>query len=166
MRRVCVFFAAAVGARPDYALAAETLGRAVAARGLGLVFGGGAVGLMGVVSRTALAAGAAVTGIIPHGLVTREAGNGDLPDLRVVASMHERKAMMAELSDGFLVLPNFTAQEEVDAMRKRAGEIVDAFEPSTFTVFSTKGQVRRGYRFVGVRGGLSYLESRNSLGQE
>ena len=60
--------------------------------------------------------------------------------------------------DGFLVLPNFTAQEEVDAMRKRAGEIVDAFEPSTFTVFSTKGQVRRECGFVCERGGASCLE--------
>lgn len=118
MHRVCVFCASAVGARPDYALAAETLGRAIAARGLGLVFGGGAVGLMGVVSRTALAAGAPVTGIIPHGLVSREAGNGDIADLRIVASMHERKAMMAELSDGFLVLPGGygTLEEAVEAL--------------------------------------------------
>ena len=105
MRRVCVFCGSAVGARPEYAEAAEALGRAIAARGLGLVFGGGAVGLMGIVSRAVLAAGGAVTGIIPHGLVVREAGNRDLTDLRIVASMHERKAMMAEMSDGFLVLP-------------------------------------------------------------
>ncbi|HWT07940.1 MAG TPA: TIGR00730 family Rossman fold protein [Roseomonas sp.] len=118
MRRVCVFCASAPGARPDYAQAAERLGQAIAARGLGLVFGGGAVGLMGVVSRAALAAGAEVTGIIPHGLVMREAGNRDLPDLRVVASMHERKALMAELSDGFLVLPGGfgTLEEAVEAL--------------------------------------------------
>ena len=118
LRRVCVFCASAVGARPDYAQAAEALGRAIAARGLGLVYGGGAVGLMGVVSRAALAAGAPVTGIIPHGLVSREAGNGDVADLRIVASMHERKAMMAELSDGFLVLPGGygTLEEAVEAL--------------------------------------------------
>ncbi|BDG70112.1 TIGR00730 family Rossman fold protein [Roseomonas fluvialis] len=118
MRRVCVFCGSAAGARPEYAQEAEALGRAIAARGLGLVFGGGAVGLMGIVSRAALAAGAEVTGIIPHGLVMREAGNRDLPDLRVVASMHERKAMMAEMSDGFVVLPGGygTLEEAVEAL--------------------------------------------------
>jgi uncharacterized protein (TIGR00730 family) len=118
MRRVCVFCGSAAGARPEYAEAAAALGRAIAARGLGLVFGGGAVGLMGIVSRAALAAGAEVTGIIPHGLVMREAGNRDLPDLRVVASMHERKAMMAEMSDGFVVLPGGygTLEEAVEAL--------------------------------------------------
>lgn len=118
MRRVCVFCGSAAGARPDYAAVAEALGRAIAARGLGLVFGGGAVGLMGIVSRAALAAGAPVTGIIPHGLVMREAGNGDLPDLRVVGSMHERKALMAEMSDGFVVLPGGygTLEEAVEAL--------------------------------------------------
>lgn len=118
MRRVCVFCGSAVGARPDYARDAEALGRAIAARGLGLVYGGGAVGLMGVVSHAVLAAGGAVTGIIPHGLVKREAGNGELADLRVVASMHERKAMMADMSDGFLVLPGGygTLEEAVEAL--------------------------------------------------
>lgn len=118
MRRVCVFCGSATGARPEYAAVAESLGRAVAARGMGLVFGGGAVGLMGVVSRAALAAGAPVTGIIPHGLVMREAGNRDLADLRIVASMHERKAMMAEMSDGFVVLPGGygTLEEAVEAL--------------------------------------------------
>jgi uncharacterized protein (TIGR00730 family) len=118
MRRVCVFCGSSTGARPEYAAAAEALGRAIAARGMGLVFGGGAVGLMGIVSRAALAAGAPVTGIIPHGLVMREAGNGELEDLRVVASMHERKALMAELSDGFVVLPGGfgTLEEVVEAL--------------------------------------------------
>jgi hypothetical protein len=118
MRRVCVFCGSAAGARPEYAQEAAALGRAIAERGLGLVFGGGAVGLMGIVSRAAVAAGAPVTGIIPHGLVMREAGNRDLADLRVVASMHERKAMMAEMSDGFIVLPGGygTLEEAVEAL--------------------------------------------------
>lgn len=118
MRRVCVFCGSSTGVRPDYAAAAESLGRAIAARGMGLVFGGGAVGLMGIVSRAAQAAGAPVTGIIPHGLVMREAGERALKDLRIVASMHERKAMMAELSDGFLVLPGGygTLEEVVEAL--------------------------------------------------
>ncbi len=73
-----MFCGSAAGARPDYARDAEALGRAIAARGLGLVFGGGAIGLMGIVSRAVIAAGGEVTGIIPHGLVMREAGNRDL----------------------------------------------------------------------------------------
>ncbi|MBR0651321.1 TIGR00730 family Rossman fold protein [Roseomonas terrae] len=118
MRRVCVFCASSMGSRPDYAEAAEALGRAIAKRGLGLVYGGGAVGLMGVVSRAVIAAGGEVIGIIPHGLVVREAGSRDLMDLRVVGSMHERKAMMAELSDGFVVLPGGygTLEEAVEAL--------------------------------------------------
>ena len=118
MRRICVFCGSAAGARPEYAAAAEALGRAIAARGMGFVFGGGAVGLMGIASRAAQAAGAPVTGIIPHGLVMREAGNRDLPDLRVVASMHERKALMAEMADGFAVLPGGygTLEEVVEAL--------------------------------------------------
>jgi uncharacterized protein (TIGR00730 family) len=118
MRRVCVFCGSAAGARPDYAREAEALGRAIAARGMGLVFGGGAVGLMGIVARAAQAAGAPVTGIIPHGLVAREAGARDLADLRIVDSMHERKALMAELSDGFVVLPGGfgTLEEAIEAL--------------------------------------------------
>ncbi|MCA3272186.1 MAG: TIGR00730 family Rossman fold protein [Roseomonas sp.] len=105
MRRVCVFAGSAAGARPEYAAAASALGREIAARGLGLVYGGGGVGLMGAVSAAAQDAGAEVIGIIPHGLVAREAGAKQLKNMRVVASMHERKALMAELSDGFIVLP-------------------------------------------------------------
>jgi uncharacterized protein (TIGR00730 family) len=118
MRRVCVFCGSAAGARPDYAREAEALGRAIAARGMGLVFGGGAVGLMGIVARAAQAAGAPVTGIIPHGLVAREAGARDLADLRIVDSMHERKALMAELSDGFVVLPGGfgTLEEAIESL--------------------------------------------------
>ena len=105
MRRVCVFAGSSPGARPEYATAAAALGREIAARGLGLVYGGGGVGLMGAVSAAAQDAGTEVIGIIPHGLVAREAGAKQLKDMRVVGSMHERKALMAELSDGFIVLP-------------------------------------------------------------
>jgi len=118
MRRICVFCGSSTGMRPEYRAAATALGRAIAARGMGLVFGGGAVGLMGTVSDAALAAGAPVTGIIPHGLVAREVGNGRVADLRVVASMHERKALMAEMSDGFAVLPGGygTLEEVIEAL--------------------------------------------------
>jgi len=105
IRRVCVFCGASSGARPVYAETAAALGQEIAARGLGLVYGGGHVGLMGVVADAALAAGAHVTGVIPEALLRREVGHGALTDLRVVGSMHERKAMMAELSQGFIVLP-------------------------------------------------------------
>jgi uncharacterized protein (TIGR00730 family) len=77
----------------------------MARRNIGLVFGGGHVGLMGVMADTVLAAGGHVTGVIPHGLVVRELAHTGLPDLRVVSSMHERKALMAELSDAFVALP-------------------------------------------------------------
>lgn len=118
MKRVCVFCGSSPGRRPAYAEAAAALGREIAARGLGLVYGGGAVGLMGAVAEAARTAGAEVTGIIPHGLMVREAAKRDLPGLRVVATMHERKALMAELSDGFVVLPGGfgTLEEAVEAL--------------------------------------------------
>jgi uncharacterized protein (TIGR00730 family) len=118
MRRVCVFCGSAEGRRPVYREAAAALGRAIAARGLGLVYGGGAVGLMGVVAEAALAAGAEVTGVIPGGLLRREVGLRSVPDLRVVDTMHERKALMAELADGFVVLPGGygTLEEAIETL--------------------------------------------------
>jgi uncharacterized protein (TIGR00730 family) len=105
LRRVCVFCGSSSGARPAYAQAAEKLGRLLAARGIGLVYGGSHLGLMGTVADAARAAGAAVTGVIPQMLVDKEAAHRGLADLRVVASMHERKALMAELADGFIAMP-------------------------------------------------------------
>ena len=105
MRRICVFCGSNPGASPVYAETARTLGETLAGRGLGLVYGGGNVGLMGAVADGALAAGGEVIGVIPHTLVLREVAHRGLTELRVVDSMHERKAMMAELADGFLVLP-------------------------------------------------------------
>ncbi|HYF07856.1 MAG TPA: TIGR00730 family Rossman fold protein [Acetobacteraceae bacterium] len=118
MRRVCVFCGARTGARPEYEAAAIATGREIASRGLGLVYGGGAIGLMGAVARGAREAGGEVIGIIPHGLVAREAASRDLPDLRIVSSMHERKALMAEMSDGFLALPggHGTLEEAVETL--------------------------------------------------
>lgn len=118
MRRVCVFCGSAAGGRPGYRQAAVALGRAIAARGLGLVYGGGSVGLMGVVARAARSAGAEVIGVIPRGLLRREVGMDDLPDLRVVGTMHERKATMAELADGFVALPGGygTLEEAVETL--------------------------------------------------
>jgi uncharacterized protein (TIGR00730 family) len=105
VRRVCVFCGASSGRLPAYAAAARALGAAVAARGLGLVYGGGRVGLMGAVADAALAAGGEVLGVIPQELVDRELGHGGVTKLHVVGSLHERKALMAELSDGFVALP-------------------------------------------------------------
>ena len=105
MRRVCVFCGASSGRSPAYAEAARSLGATLARRGLGLVYGGGRVGLMGAVADGALGGGGEVVGVIPQELVDRELAHGGLGELRVVGSLHERKALMAELSDGFVALP-------------------------------------------------------------
>ncbi|SDI03306.1 LOG family protein [Pseudomonas panipatensis] len=105
LRSVCVFCGASPGASPIYRDAAEALGRHLAERGLRLVYGGGAVGLMGLVADAALAAGGEVIGIIPQSLKDAEIGHTGLSRLEVVDGMHARKARMAELSDAFIALP-------------------------------------------------------------
>lgn len=105
MKRICVFCGASPGRDPRYVEAARALGRELVERGLELVYGGGSVGLMGTVADAALAAGAPVTGVIPQVLQIRELAHKGLTTLHVVGSMHERKALMAELSDGFIALP-------------------------------------------------------------
>jgi uncharacterized protein (TIGR00730 family) len=105
MERLCVFSGSSPGARPDYTRAAEELGRALAARGIGLVYGGASVGLMGALADAMLDAGGDAVGVIPQALVDREIAHPGLSDLRIVGSMHERKALMAELADGFVALP-------------------------------------------------------------
>ena len=104
-KRLCVFCGSSHGANPAYAEAAKTAGNELARRGIGLVYGGGNVGLMGVIADAVLAAGGDVIGVIPEALMAKEVGHRGLPDLRVVKTMHERKALMAELSDGFVALP-------------------------------------------------------------
>ena len=105
MRRVCVCCGASSGRSPAYADAARALGATIAERRLGLVYGGGRVGLMGAVTDATLAAGGEATGVIPQELVDRELAHSGLTDLRVVGSLHERKALMAELADAFVALP-------------------------------------------------------------
>jgi len=105
LRRVTVFSGSRPGARPSFAEDAARLGRAMAARGVGLVYGGASVGLMGVLADAALAAGGEAVGVIPRGLARKEIAHAGLTELRVVETMHERKAMMADLSDGFIALP-------------------------------------------------------------
>ena len=105
LRSVCVFCGASPGHDTRYAAAATAVGTELARRGIELVYGGGRLGLMGTVADAALAAGGRVTGVIPAGLVDRELAHRDVTELRVVATLHERKAVMAELADAFLALP-------------------------------------------------------------
>ncbi len=105
MKRICVFCGSSLGARPAYLEAARRLGEVLARRGVGLVYGGASVGLMGIVADAALAAGGEAIGVIPGALQQKEIAHGRLTKLHVVGSMHERKAKMAELSDGFVALP-------------------------------------------------------------
>jgi hypothetical protein len=104
LRRVCVYCGSSEGDRPAYRRAAEDLATALARRGIGVVYGGASVGLMGAVADAALAAGGEVVGVIPQSLVDREIAHPGV-DLRIVATMHERKALMADLADAFVALP-------------------------------------------------------------
>jgi len=103
--KICVFTGSRQGSRPPYVEAAKELGRLLVERGYGIVYGGGNVGLMNVIANTMLELHGHVTGVIPDTLVSKEVAHQGLSDLRVVGSMHERKALMAELSDGFIAMP-------------------------------------------------------------
>ena len=105
MKRLCVFCGSSPGANGAYREAAEGLGRLLAREGIGLIYGGASVGLMGAVADAALAAGGEVTGVIPRALEEKEIAHPGLTALHVVGSMHERKALMTELVDGFIALP-------------------------------------------------------------
>ena len=112
MKSLCVFCGSHSGVDPSYEMTARTLGRTLAESGIELVYGGGHVGLMGAVANAALAAGGDVTGVMPKALVNREIAHTGLTRLHVVGSMHERKAMMSELSEGFVALPGGTGTLE------------------------------------------------------
>ena len=118
MRRICVFCGSSFGSRPEYRQAAAEVGGLLARKSVGLVYGGSNVGLMSVVADTVLAGGGDVIGVIPDALVAKEVAHRGLPDLRVVSSMHERKALMAELSSAFLALPGGfgTLEEFIEAV--------------------------------------------------
>lgn len=105
MKRICVFCGSSVGANSEYEHAAREMGKVLVSRGIGLVYGGGNVGLMGVIADTVLDAGGEVIGVIPAALADREVAHTGLTDLRIVDSMHTRKAMMADLSDAFIAMP-------------------------------------------------------------
>jgi len=105
LHRVCVFCGSSTGVRREYRESAEAIAIHLAKRRVDVVFGGGCVGLMGVVADTTLAHGGHVIGVIPSAMVAREIAHRGVPDLRIVSSMHERKALMASLSDAFIALP-------------------------------------------------------------
>ena len=105
MKRICVFCGSSLGTRNEYAEAAVHLGGVLAKRNIGLVYGGGNVGLMGVIADAVLEAGGEVIGVIPHSLAQREIEHQGLTQLHVVDSMHTRKAMMADLADAFIAMP-------------------------------------------------------------
>lgn len=103
--RICVFCGSNTGTDPAYVEAAQSLGRLFAREGIALVYGGGSVGLMGQLADAVLGSGGEVIGVIPHALWAREVGHRGLTDLRIVDTMHDRKAMMADLADAFIALP-------------------------------------------------------------
>ena len=105
MKRIAVYCGSNKGTRPEYAAAAQALGELLAREKIELVYGGGMVGLMGVVADEVLQNGGHVIGVIPEKLMIKEVAHEKLPDLRVVKNMHERKALMEELADGFIALP-------------------------------------------------------------
>ena len=105
MKRVCVFCGSKTGKRPAYAEAARGLATAIVRRGLGMVYGAGQIGLMGILADAALRAGGEVVGVIPQALVDKELAHSGLTQMHIVGSMHERKARMADLSDAFIALP-------------------------------------------------------------
>ena len=117
MRRICVFCGSNVGSRPSYAAAARELAIELGRRQLGLVYGGGHAGLMGILADAALANGVVVTGVITEQLQILERGHSGLTESRTVGTMHERKAVMANMSDGFIALPGgFGTFEELCEM--------------------------------------------------
>src|SRR5215469_12575323 len=105
MQRICVFCGSSSGSQPIYAEMARAVGEELAGRGLGVVYGGSSIGLMGALADAALAAGGEVIGVLPRGLFRREVAHKNLTELHEVGSMHERKALMADFADGFIALP-------------------------------------------------------------
>jgi len=128
MRRICVFSGSSPGRLNGYREAAVRLGTLLARRKIGLVYGGAAVGLMGAVADVAMAAGGEVIGVIPRALVEREVAHTGLNDLRIVGSMHERKALMADLADAFIALPG------------GIGTFEEIFEAWTWTQLGTQAK--------------------------
>jgi hypothetical protein len=158
IRRLCVYAGSNAGARPEYAEAAAELARLMAARGIGLVYGGGKVGLMGVLADTVLDAGGEAIGIIPQALMEREVGHAGLTELRVVASMHERKALMAELSDGFVAVPGGIGTLE---------ELIEVFTWSQLGIHAKPcGMLDAAGFYAGLAGFLDHMVGEGFLRHE
>jgi uncharacterized protein (TIGR00730 family) len=149
MRRLCVYAGSNPGARPDYREAAAALAECMAARDVGLVYGGGKVGLMGVLADTILAAGGEAIGVMPQPLVNREIAHAGLTELKVVGSMHERKALMAELADGFVAVPGGIGTLE---------ELVEVFTWSQLGIHAKPcGVLDAGGFYTGLSGFLDHM---------
>lgn len=162
MQRICVFCGSSAGERPAYAEAARQTAQALVERKLGLVYGGGRVGLMGIVADRVLELGGEVIGIMPRALVEKEIEHRGLTELHVVDSMHERKAMMADLADGFIALPGGfgTFEEFCEVLTwaqlgyhaKPCGllNVADYYAPllSLFDHAVAEGFVRTGHRSI------------------
>ncbi len=149
MKRIAVYCGSNKGARPEYAAAAQALGALLAREKNELVYGGGMVGLMGIIADAVLQNGGHVIGVIPEKLVIKEVVHENLPDLRVVKTMHERKALMAELSDGFIALPGgygtFEEFFEVLAWSQLG------WHPKPFGLLNTRIFTRRCWHFSTTR---------------
>ena len=142
MKRLAVFCGSAAGNQPVYAEAAELTAREIAKRNIGLVYGGGHVGLMGILADATLEAGGSVIGVIPESLKSRELAHQGLTQLHVVKDMHERKALMSDLSDGFIALPG------------GAGTMEEIFETWTWGIL---GYHRKPCAFLNVAGYFDLL---------
>ena len=142
--RLCIFCGSSPGARPDYAAATEELAQLLAERGIGVVYGGASVGLMGLLADSTLRAGGEAIGVITSALEAKEIAHTGLTDLHVVGSMHERKALMAELSDAFIALPG------------GSGTLEELFEVFTW---SQLGLHRKACALLNVAGYYAGLET-------
>lgn len=172
MKRICVFCGSSPGNGPEYRKAARTLGAVLAERNIELVFGGGRVGLMNEVANSVLSAGGRVTGVIPQSLVDREVAHTGVSDLRITGSMHERKALMAELSDAFIALPGGvgTFEEFLEVVtwgqlgfhRKPCGIINTLGFYDGFLGFLDHA-VREGFLHGEIRGSILMAESPEEL---
>jgi uncharacterized protein (TIGR00730 family) len=170
--RICVFCGSSPGRSPVYREAAQALGQLLAARGIGLVYGGAHRGLMGDIANAALERGGEVIGVIPHAIVALEVAHHGLSDLRVVGTMHERKALMAELSDAFIAMPGGigTLDELFEIYTWRAigihnkpiglWNVEGFFDPLLAMLDHT---VREGFVSASIRAGLTVEHSAETL---
>lgn len=163
MKRLCVYCGSSMGLLPEYRDAAESFGRLLVREKIGLVYGGGNVGLMGVLADTVMAGGGEVVGVIPRALVDREVAHHEVTRLHVVDTMHERKALMAKLADGFVALPGgYGTMEELFEVLTWAQL---GFHPKPVGMLNTRGYYNHLLEFLDrmVEQGFLKKEHRVSL---